>query len=814
MKGFYINKKLLLPFIGILLIIILFFSTIKPNPLDLTDEQKDYLKSYKELEILSSNHFIFSNVAEVESRLSQDLGVTIKLKFSDNLTNKYFELPSGIYEDKNGQRILSSYEGDYIPDRDLSLVQLDYQNTTSLLTDSQISAELLAIAFKTYKKDGSIDRWIDQSNNVLLESFSSEIKPELRIGVENLPCIAYIDNKNIYGLSIAFLNKFGAITNTQIQYITGEYDKLNEMLEKNELDLIISTKQSTNAYEIFREPLFIVSSHDLNIYESWTREYEEGNLDNISVEGKYYRIPESLYILANTKLDTPRLYINHFSNEDKIYYFNGNKSIIEALSEFDQYIFQERLMDLSYYNIPNENDNNMIKLSIIILVGILATALLVIVGVRMLMSYNEKQRLNYLFKHDQLTYLPNSYGLSQIYEGLKKDDGIFILIDFRRFKLINDLYGTDVGDQILIEFAGLLSSIDHLSVGRTGGNQFTCIYNKENYQELLANIATTLSNFKTDKIEGRHLNFSLCYVNYPKYGEDYNLLIKNLESTLYHAKANNIIDEWIEFSDDIYNSYLVEQELAIEIQNALENEDFQLFYQPQTELYHEKTIGAEVLIRWTHKTRGPIYPDQFLGVAERNGLMRKLDMYMIKKACDQIKIWQDQQLNKMKISVNMSTYTFESHDMSSELLQIIEDSHIDTSWFALEITEESGFTNIKEANKVMSAIKLHGIRFALDDFGKGYSSISYLEQLPFDFLKIDKAFIDHIHTQKKSRDLYHLITSLAKLYDMHIIAEGVEYEEQLNVIKDDLSTIVQGYYYSKPLPLEDFELRIKKQNNL
>jgi len=163
----------------------------------------------------------------------------------------------------------------------------------------------------------------------------------------------------------------------------------------------------------------------------------------------------------------------------------------------------------------------------------------------------------------------------------------------------------------------------------------------------------------------------------------------------------------------------------------------------------------------------------------------------------------------MKISVNMSTYTFDSPGMTEELLEIISNSNIDTTWFALEITEESGLANIKQAQAIMNDIKKHGIRFALDDFGKGYSSINYLEQLPFDFLKIDKAFVDHIHTSEKSKKLYGLITDLAKLYEMHIIAEGVEYKEQIDVIKHDLDTIIQGYYYSKPLTLDDFDKRIK-----
>ncbi|MCH4890053.1 EAL domain-containing protein [Acidaminobacter sp. JC074] len=729
---------------------------------------------------------------------------------SVSILNDDFDLLLSRLEDGTIDAISMPYIGDYLPDSGLYFNGFDSIESPGLYISQEDYKEFIPI-FEHYLNTGLIDKWIDDYNDQYLEMAPFN-QDEIKVGIISMPPISYIYNNRLYGLSIALINKYGELNKSQIVYITGEKDKLYTMLDEGEIDLLVSDEKLGACLEFYSEPL-VIASHDHSDYlESFNYDDQLNTLDDIHNQtGKYYQIPRSLYLFSQSHLDSKVLYLNHITENKQHYYISGQIDLLDSLENFTIQLPMERLYRLSLYDIPKEREAMETRSLIVqlILAGLFIIAIYIIM--KLILSQNEKRRLNYLFKHDQLTYLPNNYGLKKLFN--PSSQGAFLLIDIKRFKLINDLYGYEVGDQILIEMAHMLDQIsDSLIVGRTSGNQFTCIALND-YESYFNKITEAFESLKEGNYRTRKLSLSLSYVEYPKYTSSFDTLIQYLESVMYFVKKNNITNEWTAFDDDIYKHYLNEQELAIEIQTALEKNDFMLFYQPQTELYHEKTIGAEVLVRWVHKERGPIYPDQFLGVAERNGLMRKLDMYMIKNACKQIKLWQDQGLPKMKISVNMSTYTFDSPGMTVELLDIISKSEIDTSWFALEITEESGLSNIKQAKDIMKDIKNHGIRFALDDFGKGYSSINYLDQLPFDFLKIDKAFVDHIHTSDKSKKLYHLIANLAKLYNMHIIAEGVEYEDQINIIRHDLDTIIQGYYYSKPLTLEDFDARIKNQQS-
>lgn len=750
------------------------------------------------------------------------------------------------YENNSIDALLLPFQGDYIFSEDLKLVQASTKYSQPIYfksSETEIES-VLAKAFRKYLTDGTVDQLLNQSNisNVhehINQSLNSDIlnffsdKKELHVGIENVPSIAYIYNQNIYGLSVALTNNFSDFFQLEINYTIGEHDKLYDELIKNNLDLILTTEPGEHAIKIYSEPLVIISHHDVTLYDAFdalsnktliayqhdmnldleSTDFEMFIDDINSSEDHYYILSKSMYELINNKIDAPSMYLNYISEEFIDYYYVGNQDIIQLISHYVPFINNERLHQLSLLYVPDETKRKINWFIGLLIASLTGFIIVVVIVVKIIMSINERQRLNYLFKHDQLTYLLNGYGLKKLFNNISKKSGVMMLIDLRHFKLINDTYGSTIGDQILIELADKFKSIDEkMIVARTSGDQYTFLVNQDEFEHYKQEVLSVFSDFKSEELHAKKLSISACYVEFPEFSDDYDILMQYLESAMYYAKSMNIINAWVAFDHEIYTSYLKEQEMAIEIQTALENEDLLLFYQPQTELESEQTIGAEVLVRWVHQERGNIYPDQFLGVAERNGLMRKLDMYMIRKACEQIRIWQDLSYDQMKISVNMSTYTFESTGMTKELLQIIEDSKINTSWFAIEITEESGFSNLNYAKNVMDEIKTLGVRFALDDFGKGYSSLSYLEQLPFDFLKIDKAFVDNIHTNDKSRTLYYLITDLAKLYNMHIIAEGVEYLDQINIIKKDMATIIQGYYYSKPLSLTDFEARIKKQN--
>ncbi|MEA1974418.1 MAG: EAL domain-containing protein [Bacillota bacterium] len=890
MNKIYINKKLIILIIVVLLLGVFLISLNENSILKsfkLNNEEIKLIKQYKNksITIKVSPSFIWTEESfkqlEEEILKDLDLNVTFKLALNDEISDSVlFSLPTGIYQSpdkiklinaygylntdysrhnakdhlyndfntlinayKNNEidALLLPYQGDYIYKHDLKLVELSMNNMQQIyFTSNELKINtVLEKMFDYYLKNGVIDKLINKANilninnnNYLTQKNSNFLKTKknIKVGIVNYPAISYIKNKNIYGLVTAYMNNFVDSLDLEVSYIIGENNKLNEMLKKNELDLLFSTNRGDYGVQIFQEPLVITSTHDPNIYfsiEELSNEsficFDKFNsivpelnstdfsslIDNIKTDGdKYFIMPKSMYELLIEKVDIPEMYLNFISKEKVKYYFSGEEDIIDLLANYDLLIDNKRLYKLSLLYIPDETNKKTNWIIAIFFSSIIALGIVIII--KTILNVNEKNRLNYLFKHDQLTYLLNSYGLKKIFNTIDKKEGVLMLIDLHRFKLINGIYGSNFDDQILIKLANQFNTIDDkLIVARTSGNQFTFLLNQENYFDYQKKILSVFSEFKLEKQDIEKLSISACYVEYPKFGVDFDILVKYLESAMYYVKSINITNSWIPFDDNIYSSYLEEQEMVIEIQNAILNEDFELYYQPQVDLKTEKTIGAEVLIRWNHEKHGIIYPDNFLYVAEKNNLMRKIDMYMIRKACEQLKVWQDLSYQKMKISVNISTDTFESKDMSLELIDIIKKSKINTSWFALEITEESGFSNLEYAKSVMDEIKSFGIRFALDDFGTGYSSLNYLEKLPFDFLKIDKAFVDNIHTSKKAKTLYYIITDLAKLYNMHIIVEGVEYSEQIDIIKKGSSPIIQGYYYSKPLPLLEFDKRIR-----
>lgn len=736
------------------------------------------------------------------------------------------------------QGILLPYAGDYLYDEELSLISYSEENpaTVSFETDAKAFEPIIVKLFRTYQRDGLFESYKNDVNQARLDA-SGLVWPDmsdidLNVGIIQQPSTAYIKDKNVYGLSVVLIKQLAELMNYHVVFTVGEYDKIKSLYTDGTLDLIISHKAITSSLNFFREPFVVVSKTDTDFHEDAYFDLQnvisyydvqlpfdyrlipnyDDFITSLEQSDDYFVMPLSFYQLTQEKLDLPDLYVNNTLDQSMSYYFTGDTTLLSHMEKLLQYVDEKRLLVLSQRTIPDERaikTKSVIFITVGIILGII---LFIYLMFRIILSINERQRLNYLFKYDQLTYLPNINGMRNLFASKSFKNGALALIDLRHFKLVNDTYGTEIGDQILIELTTHFKAIHpNLFVGRTSGDQFMFIIHQENYKIILDTILSTFMTYKHSVGHAAKLNISSCYVDMNVFGHDFETLNKYLESCMHYAKSESITNRWVEFDESLYASYLDEQELVIEIERALQDDQFQLFYQPQTELRQEKTIGAEVLIRWHHESRGPIYPDQFLGVAERNGLMKQIDMYMIKKACQQIKTWQDLGYDKMKISVNMSTYTFENKNMTDELLKIVQASGIDTTWFALEITEESGLSNLEKAKFIMDQIKAHGIRFALDDFGKGYSSISYLEKLPFDFLKIDKAFVDYIHTDAQSRALYGLITDLAKLYDMHIIAEGVEYPEQIEVIKKDIDTIIQGYYYSKPLNVEDFENRIKNQ---
>jgi EAL domain-containing protein (putative c-di-GMP-specific phosphodiesterase class I) len=217
-----------------------------------------------------------------------------------------------------------------------------------------------------------------------------------------------------------------------------------------------------------------------------------------------------------------------------------------------------------------------------------------------------------------------------------------------------------------------------------------------------------------------------------------------------------------------------------------------------------KIVGAEVLTRWQHPRRGLSSPDKFLPIAEKNNLLRKLDFYVFEQACRQMKIWEEADFYPFTLSVNMTTSTICDRDIAHILKEIIIKEQVNPSNMIIEMTEELGLTDFNLTKDVLQQIRNLGIKIALDDFGKGYSSLIYLEKIPINVLKIDKEFITDIDTNSNARLVYKTISELADHLSLKVVSEGIETEEQLNILRDISHSVMQGYHFSRPLTLEQF----------
>jgi EAL domain-containing protein (putative c-di-GMP-specific phosphodiesterase class I) len=247
------------------------------------------------------------------------------------------------------------------------------------------------------------------------------------------------------------------------------------------------------------------------------------------------------------------------------------------------------------------------------------------------------------------------------------------------------------------------------------------------------------------------------------------------------------------------------------IREAIENEEFTLYYQPQIELNSRKIIGVEALIRWKHHKFGFVSPEEFIPLAEETGLIVPVGNWVLKTACRQFKSWLDAGIPLQSIAVNVSAIQFQDINFVKTVEQILHDTKLDSSYLELEITE-SVTQQVEEATRIMKELKSLGVNLSIDDFGTGYSSLNYLRHFPFDKIKIDKSFVDEISHHLNGEVLARTIIELGKSLGFQVIAEGVENEHQVSFLKENNCHFGQGYLFSKPLPTKELENLLKISN--
>lgn len=427
-----------------------------------------------------------------------------------------------------------------------------------------------------------------------------------------------------------------------------------------------------------------------------------------------------------------------------------------------------------------------------------------------------EERIQFLAHHDALTQLPNRTLLNdRLRQAIAKsrrnqDHTAVLFLDLDRFKLINDTLGHHVGDRMLIRVAELLQGIlrETETVARLGGDEFIIVIPELAEVERAATVARKVIDMLTVPLtmEGRvlHITASIGISVYPVDGTDTATLLSHADTAMYSAKdrgGNNFQFFAPTMNQVIQERVTVEHDLHL----ALERNEFVLHYQPQVDCRTGEVTGMEALIRWQHPTRGMVSPFHFITIAEETGLIVPIGEWVLWEACRQTRRWHDAGQAGLRISVNLSARQFQQPDLRERIDAVLRTTGIDPATLELELTESMLMTDPDAATAMLRQLAALGVKMAIDDFGTGYSSLAYLKRFPVTRLKIDQSFVRDISTDLNDAAIVSAVVAMAGSLKLEVIAEGVETEEQLRYLAAHGCYDIQGYYFSRPKPAEEFK---------
>ncbi|MHC1724391.1 MAG: putative bifunctional diguanylate cyclase/phosphodiesterase [Aminipila sp.] len=425
-----------------------------------------------------------------------------------------------------------------------------------------------------------------------------------------------------------------------------------------------------------------------------------------------------------------------------------------------------------------------------------------------------EQKIFDLAYFDELTGLPNRKNLLKRIQGLidSVPSGFALLfIDLDNFKSINDTLGHDVGDYVLTLAATRLKELpgDKVLLGRLGGDEFiVALRDLESRSEAEAFAEKMLSAISPPiryKTHDLHLGASIGISLYPEDGKDLSTLMRNADTAIYEAKRKGGYC-FLSYSKQMNDSALEVLLLENKLKNALANNELKVFYQPVADLGTMDVVGYEALSRWELDGR-LLPPGEFVPIAKAIGEIPKIDNWVLRQACLQCMSWQETAVRKLSISVNISFKQLKETDFYTSVMDALEFSSLDPSCLKLEITEHEAMEDVELTLEVLSKLRAVGVSICLDDFGTGYSSLSYMNKLPIDTLKIDRSLINAIDRNFKTLEIVRSIVAMAHTLGIRVIAEGVERESQLGLLRWMGCGAVRGYFISKPKPPQEFYRR-------
>ncbi|WP_018754215.1 EAL domain-containing protein [Paenibacillus terrigena] len=441
--------------------------------------------------------------------------------------------------------------------------------------------------------------------------------------------------------------------------------------------------------------------------------------------------------------------------------------------------------------------------------------------------YLNEERHNYLAYHDELTSLPNrrslhetlNYHISSSLTSGKNIDLALMFLDLDHFKTINDAFGHSNGDILLKQVSSKLTQFlgDNGKVFRMGGDEFIFLFHNLNGQKEVTHIGKQIIDlFDTPfTINGSkfHVTASIGIAIYPNDGTDAETFMVYADNAMYKSKSKGR-NNYTLFDSNMKSNSNEKDKLSLEVslREALENKEFIVYYQPQVDLINKKIIGAEALLRWNSPDYGIVSPDVFIPILEENGLISQVGEWVLSEVCDQSKRWVEMGFPKFRIAVNLSSQQFLKDNLVEVISNTLIETGMDPNYLELEITETMTM-DVERAINVLGQLNALGVRISIDDFGTGYSSLNYLKKFPIHTLKIDKSFVRDIMLDKNDSNIVSTIISMAHNLNLDVVAEGVETKDQLNFLQMKKCDVIQGYYFSKPLSVDDFEKSFYQLND-
>jgi diguanylate cyclase (GGDEF)-like protein/PAS domain S-box-containing protein len=413
--------------------------------------------------------------------------------------------------------------------------------------------------------------------------------------------------------------------------------------------------------------------------------------------------------------------------------------------------------------------------------------------------------------HDMLTRLPNrtllNDRLSQALTHARrnKTNLSVMFLDLDRFKMINDTLGHIVGDHLLQAVAMRLKHClrEGDTLARLGGDEFTLLLpevnSKNDAQQVAKKIIESLSlPFKIDDHE-LFITTSIGISHFPEDGDSIELLIKHADIAMYSVKGKG--KNGYQFYDNkMINAYSNHLTLEHDLRIALEEEQFEIYYQPQINIETEEVFAMEALIRWHHPKKGMISPGEFISLAEETGLIIQIGNWVLKNACSELNRWREMGLDNLRIAVNVSAIQLEQNNFVEYVLDILSKYNIPGEFLEIEITENTLMHDTDDGVIKLRELSNHEIKIAIDDFGTGYSSLNYLKRLPIDTLKIDQSFVRDMSKSEEDSSIIKAIIAMAKGLNLNIISEGVETKAQQEQLREWRCKNMQGYLFARPMP--------------